>query len=108
MQQVKLITNATGAAAYLLGGLGSDDKVGARAGDIVPAIQPRQRDLPVDEVGVVENVAVDVVVPELLGRQHDGHLGVVQLRQDLHKEVRVADHVGIKHHHDLQWLFVRA
>lgn len=97
-----LLMKALVRKADLLSGSGANDEVGASAGDVVPAIQPRQGDLPVDEVGVVENVAHDVVVVELLGTEDDGHLRVVQLRQDLGEEVSVADHVCIEDDHQLQ------
>jgi len=61
-------------AARLRGGLGAHDKVGAGARHVVPAVQAGQADLPVDEVGVVEDVSVQVVVVELLRRQHERHL----------------------------------
>ena len=90
-----------GGAAHLLSSTRTNHKIGACAGDIVPAIKARQRDLPVDEVGVVEDVALDVVVVELLRRQNNRDLGVVQLRKNLEEKVLVADHVGIKYHHKL-------
>ncbi len=88
--------------AYLLSCASSDDKIGAGTRDIVPAVEPWQGDLPVDEVGVIEDVAHDVVVVELLRGQHNGYLGVIQLRQDLDEEVLVADHVGVEDHDKLQ------
>ena len=88
-------------ATNLLSSASPDDEVSSSAGDIVPAVQPWQGDLPVDKVGVVEDVAHDVVVVELLGSQHDGHLGVVQLGQNLDEEVLVAGHVRIKDDHKL-------
>ena len=87
---------------HLLGRARADDEVGPCAGDVVPSIKPWQGDLPVDEVGVVEDVTRHVVVVELLGCEHNGDLGVVQLGQDLGVEVLVADHVGVEDHHQLQ------
>ena len=80
----------------------TDDEVGACARDIVPAVQAWKRHLPIDEVGVVEDVALLVIVVELLRGQDNGDLRVVQLSQDLDEEVAIAHHVRIKDDHQLQ------
>ena len=60
--------------------------------------------LPVDDVGVVEDVARFVEIVELLGREHNGDRGVVQLARNLDEKLFVAHHVRIEDDHHLhQW-----
>lgn len=50
---------------------------------------------------MIEDVALDVVVVELLRREDDGNLRVIQLCENLDEKVLVADHIGIKDDYQL-------